>query len=608
MPDETPDQFWSLQRCKDSYLDYLSSKRDEIEEQKTARAYYNGKQLTRAQVEALKKRGMAPSIQNALKKKINGIVGTMERLRRDPKAFPRTPKHEQGAELATHTLNYELDEEDWTTHSSDSVMHAAIDGIGGVELELKQSEHSQQQAQTDRPDYDVGFNLVNPADFFYDPRTCKLDFSDSRYMGIGKWYTLEDAIDLYPDKRAELESGARDDEELSSQPEKDRKWFEVDSRGNVNNVRICEVWYKKAGKWYWIIFTGTDKLFGGEGYFFDGRGKHICRYVMFAGVRDDDGDAYSPVRDLKGAQDEINAWNIAIMFDVQSKRLIIKGDAPQNLEKIRKEWARKDGTVILPQGADAIVDDKRQDIQGAILARENASQFIDRTALPPELAGEGKSGQSGRAISLLQQAGMVELGPFIVQHKNWKIRLYRALWAAIQRYWTAERWVRVTDDEQVAQFVQVNAMQVDPNTGMPTLTNVLGELDVDIIIDEGPDYVNAMQDVFETMSDMARNGAPIPPQALIEVSPLPMKTKQKLLEQLQPQPDPGLEQAQQIELQKMQVEIQKIVAETELTRAKTAETGQKTALMPDEFQRDTISQAAHLAQKAEQARQPRQAA
>ena len=129
---ETQDQFWSLQRCKDSYLDYLSAKRDEIEEQKSARAYYNGKQLTSGQVKALKTRGMAPSIQNALKRKINGIVGTMERLRRDPKAFPRTPQHEQGAELVTHTLNYELDEEDWATHSNDAVMHAAIDGIGGV--------------------------------------------------------------------------------------------------------------------------------------------------------------------------------------------------------------------------------------------------------------------------------------------------------------------------------------------------------------------------------------------------------------------------------------------------------------------------------------------
>jgi len=87
-----------------------------------------------------------------------------------------------------------------------------------------------------------------------------------------------------------------------------------------------------------------------------------------------------------------------------------------------------------------------------------------------------------------------------------------------------------------------------------------------------------------------------------------MKTKQKLLEQMQPQPNPALEQAQQIELQKAQVEIQKIVAETELTRAKTVETGQKTALMPDEFERDTISQAAQIAQRSEQASQPRQAA
>ena len=37
---------------------------------------------------------------------------------------------------------------------------------------------------------------------------------------------------------------------------------------------------------------------------------------------------------------------------------------------------------------------------------------------------------SGRAINLLQQGGIAELGPFVLAYRGWKIRLYRAIWNA----------------------------------------------------------------------------------------------------------------------------------------------------------------------------------
>jgi hypothetical protein len=37
---------------------------------------------------------------------------------------------------------------------------------------------------------------------------------------------------------------------------------------------------------------------------------------------------------------------------------------------------------------------------------------------------------------LLQQAGMAELGPYIMGYRGWKLRLYRAIFNAVQQYWT----------------------------------------------------------------------------------------------------------------------------------------------------------------------------
>jgi hypothetical protein len=98
--------YWSHAKLKRSYLDYLGTKREEIDEQQDADRFVHGTQWTAEQIKQLNLRKQPVVWNNKTKRKINGIVGTLQRLRQDPKAYPRTPKHEQGAELATATIRY----------------------------------------------------------------------------------------------------------------------------------------------------------------------------------------------------------------------------------------------------------------------------------------------------------------------------------------------------------------------------------------------------------------------------------------------------------------------------------------------------------------------
>ena len=154
--------YWPLERCKNAYLDYLAGKADEIEEQKDARRYYHGAQLTQKQYKVLEKRRQPPQIRNRINRKIDGTIGLLERLRQDPKAYPRTPKQEDGADLATAVLQYVLDEQQWKAVSPECSRDAAIDGVGGIALEL---------IQGDQGDPEIGFVVVVPDSFFYDPRS-----------------------------------------------------------------------------------------------------------------------------------------------------------------------------------------------------------------------------------------------------------------------------------------------------------------------------------------------------------------------------------------------------------------------------------------------------
>jgi len=562
--------YWSLSKCKKAYLDYLGNKTAEIEEQKDARRYYHGAQWTEDQLKKLKKRRQPPSTKNRIARKINGTIGLIERLRQDPKAYPRTPEQAQGAELATAVLRYVLDEQQWKAKSPECALDGAIDGIGGVEIEIEQGDHG---------DPEVGFEIVEPDSFFYDPRSYRGDFSDASFMGLGKWTELDTVKDMFPDKADEIGGMDEDGSDLTSNPDREQKWFSFD--GTKKLIRLVDIWYKHKKGWCWAIFTGSVVLMEGRSYLTDEKKRETCKYIMFSCNVDHDGDRYGFVRNMKSSQDSFNFKHSKLNHILASRRLIMSQGSVQDVEKARTEWARDDGVVLVNGNVNEGIkaDDRSFDFAGWAKLLEEDKNELDNYGPNQALIGDVQN-QSGRAIQLLQQAGMAELGPYIMGHRGWKVRLYRIIFSTVQKYWTAERYIRVTDDQGLAQFIQLNGVGTDPRTGMPTMVNALGSLDVDIILDEGPDTVNAQADVYETLSQVlpAIAGMLTPPQAqaavnvLLETSALPSSAKKEFRDASKPQQDPAAEQAKQIQLAGEAAKVDETKSKTMLNVAKAQET------------------------------------
>jgi hypothetical protein len=195
---------------------------------------------------------------------------------------------------------------------------------------------------------------------------------------------------------------------------------------------------------------------------------------------------------------------------------------------------------------------------------------------------------SGVALNLLQKAGIAELGSFLRNHKSWKKRVYKAIWNILVRVWQSERFVRVTDNEGLAQFFQVNAVETDPQTGQSTLINAIGALDVEMDLDDGPDEASIMQDAYDVLKGYP--AGTIPPQVLIELSPLSSKVKQRVLQQLQQPPDPMQLAAKQIMLQGAAADVEETHADIENKRAQAME--RRTRSVTD------VARAAHLGHQA----------
>jgi hypothetical protein len=83
-----------------------------------ARHYYHGDQWTEAEIAVLQRRKQPVVTSNRIERKINAVVGIVEKLRQDPKAYARTPQHEQGADVATAVMRYCLDNNDWKSKST----------------------------------------------------------------------------------------------------------------------------------------------------------------------------------------------------------------------------------------------------------------------------------------------------------------------------------------------------------------------------------------------------------------------------------------------------------------------------------------------------------
>lgn len=560
-------EYWGLDRLKRAYSDYLGNKRAEIDEAKDARRYYHGAQWTAAQIKVLKKRKQPVQTINRIGRKVDGVVGLLERLRQSPKAFPRTPKHEEGADLATACIRYVLDQQEWPQKSAEIARDGAIEGIGGLELNLTQG---------DTGDREIELDIVEPDSFFYDPRSYRGDFSDALFMGVSKWVDLELAKEMFPDKAEELDASVESGTDLTTNPDRENKWFDSTRK----NIRLVDCWYKHKGEWCYSIFTGATLLMEGKSYLIDEKNKGECKYIMYSASVDHDGDRYGFVRNMKSSQDSINFKESKLNHILASRRLIITNGAVQDVEKARAEWARPDGVVVANPGGEVKADDRSFDFAGWSKLLADSKTEIENFGPNPAILGSGVERQSGRAISLLQQAGIAELGPYIAGYKGWKIRVYRAVWNAIQRHWSAERWIRVTDDDDVAQFVQVNGLSIDPMTGAPVITNAIGSLDVDIIVDEGPDSINMMSDTYDALLALAQSGAQVPPTVLIELSPgIDGRTKKRLLDMIKEAQQPGPEQ--QIKVAGAQAEIQETQSRTVLNLSKARQSGPAPGLPPE---------------------------
>lgn len=581
----TPD----LGRMRKWFTAYEANKDFEIKERQEALAYYHGiGQWSEAERKKLKKRGQAPIFDNRIGRKIDFLVGVEQRMRRDPKAYPRTPNDEQSADVATAGMRYACDINRWEFLGSSGTHDGLVEGIGVLFVGIKPCagglEPEMKHVQADR--------------FFYDPRSVRPDFEDAKYMGLYLWMDVDDAKAKWPEKADQIENlmdNSLGNSLSISDQNHQTAWAEFETR----RVRVVEFWEKRmvpapmshpalmgstamTGNrmvmgWAYCNFVGEVDLESGVSPYIDEEGKPDCPYVAWSPYIDERGNRYGPIRNMKPMQDEINHRRSKFLHLNSTKQIHARTGALADVDEARRQFARPDG-IIQHDGAewgkDVGIIDHSADIQGQSALLEQAQAALENLGPNPGLIGKGAgiADQSGRAILAQRDSGMTELSPVFERNRDWKLRVYRKLWARCKQAWTAEKWIRITDENDAPQFIGLNQYGMDPQTGQMMSQNVVAQIDVDIIMEEGPDVITMNEELLQTLSQLGPNA--VPPKVLIELSNAPNKDRLFKMIDEATQPDPMVAQMQQrmarLEQLVQASTVDKNVAQSELWRAQAA--------------------------------------
>lgn len=552
------ENLYTLKKWFDAYQD---AKRNEMLEQQQSRRYYHGAQWTEEERRELENRRQPPVTTNRISLKIDGIVGVVERLRQDPKAQARHKVYAAGAEIGTACVREVLDANAWNSLSSEVAQDLAIDGLGGLERDIETDIDGQ---------LNIVLRRVAPETFFYDPRSVKADFSDARYMGVYKWMDLDAAIEMLPDCEEDLKSAVdRTGGSSLGLQDWEKLWYDT----RLKRVKVVEVWYKYRGGWRFALHTGDMILADGESPFRDRRGKGRCRYNMASAGIDQDGDRYGFVRNMKSPQDEINHRRSKLLHILNTNQVIYEDGAVDDINEAQNQLARPDGAVRVNPGQQRFeIRNLDVQMQGQAQLLQEAKAEIDNFGPTPALLGSGPGSQSGRAQAMQQQAGIAQLGPYFGRYKAWKLQIYRDVWWDVQQFWTDERFIRVAGPDEM-QFLPINQMVMTAEG--PRIANAIGELDLDIVMEEGPDTITLNEDTMQLLDSMIQKGLLAGPGALplvAEVANVAPSVKQKLISLNQP-PAPSPEQqqmqqaAQALQFEDAQAKVRKTNAEADRAQA-----------------------------------------
>lgn len=554
------------QSTDDALLSRLVRQFEEAEEATAAargkaerdRDYYDGKQLTQEEHDELEKRGQPPISFNVIKSRVEFLQGIEKKQRRDPKAWPRNnPQDAAAADAFTDGMRYAISEADYETARSGAWKNITVEGFGGIEVWATPARDG---------NYDFRMKRIPWDRIFYDPHSGEPDFSDAGYLGQILWMDEGAAVERYGEQAKAIIETTLSVTTISDTYDDKPKWTQWADRRR-KRVRVVVMWDKSGDGWSCHEFTKAGVLDSMPSPYVDQDGEAYCPLILESAHVDRDNNRYGEVRNLIDPQDEINKRRSKALWLVTMRGVVAEEGAVADKEKTRRELARPDFYIEKAPGAEFEIVNSGDLAAGQAQLGQQAMAYVMQSGPNAALLGKGTEDQSGRAIEAQQAGGMIEQGDIMDTLRRLDHRAFKMVASLMKQFWTAEKWIRVTDDELAPKWVGLNVPQENEWGQVVAVENNVAELDMDIIISDAPDMVTLDGETYQAFTQLLSSGLPPPMLRLaIELHPgLNVKRKKQALDMLEqmsrpPRPDPAAEQSQQMAMERAGAETEEIRA------------------------------------------------
>lgn len=574
-----------LTQLVDYFEEWEQATRPERAERERERDYYDSKQWTSAEVAKLKARRQPVVTYNRIAPKINSLRGLEASRRAEPKAFPRNvPGDEQAAGAASDALKFVLDQNCWNDLCDWVFLNHIIEGSGGIDVSVEHKADGQpciyvKWIPWDRMWGDVHSRIP--------------DWSDSMVKGQFLWMDLKQAKKKWPNRQDILDYTCAQWATDTSYDDIPRTRWSDPKR---TRVRVAECYFKEGDVWYFAQFTKAGILDVMESPWLNEDSMTEPGFEFSSCFVDKEGNRYGMVKAWMSVQDEINKRRSKGMHLLNSNRVQMERGTVEDVRKLKQELADPNGVIETRPGKKIELLDNLELADAHQRLGSEAKAEIDAVGVNAALAGTERRVMSGRALEQRSEQGLNEVGPCFSTWESFKLRVYKMIWNRVKQFWTAEKWIRVTEDEENIRFVGLNVpmtlgeklleefkqqpdvspediaaaeqqAKMDPELQQVVgIRNNVGQLDVDIRMGEVPASASLQGEQFDRLAEIAPNAGAMPPplfEALVEASSL--RNKDKILRKLRGEDKKGPPP----EVVQMQQQMQQLTEQVQLNDLKT---------------------------------------
>lgn len=543
---------------------------------------YDGVQWTQEQVRMLKDYlGMQALTINRTFPTINMLLGMQALSKTDISAKGRTDKDTDLSPIASEGLKFVLNQNGGEFKIAEAFKGSIIPGFGALEI-LKNPDPRKEV---------IKLSFRKWRNCWWDPYGSPwLETEDTRYFFTQRWVDLHNITGLFPNKKNEIEeyyaSAAGDffSPPFSFGSYEGGIWQEFDEKEEFYRA---SVWIDKQRKrilptqmWYTVrenalfatysdgrCFEIKDDMPVSEQYNLIESSQEVVKayvpkmrvaifvgplllmdtetpnnhdefpFAPFVGYTDRYDRPYGVPRQIRDMDIEVNKRRTTALAKLNARRVILEEGSVADIDDLRREATRPDGVVIMRRGfGDKIkIEDHKTDLRGQIeLLRDSEREIGEISGGIGEQMGQQTNAVSGIAIDKRQQKGTTITASLFQNQRRSKMRLGYLALTAMQKYWKAEKVVRITDTFQGVDKLIVFNQMIEGKTGKPEMKNSITNIKFDIVVTEDV-FSDVMREKYaEILIESTKRAAPEAIPVIIDIAfeLLDMPNKQYVLMRL----------------------------------------------------------------------------